>query len=125
MNTEAQINRILSEIRANKASAPTAASNVKTYVQTSQSFMVQGEEKPRFRFTPNYGMGRTQLITLRSVVLVNGELSDANNLFVNEPQDGSGNVDIQVQFFPYDPSQTYEVKIIASGTSTGSFAVLQ
>ena len=125
MNTEAQINRILSEIRANKASAPTAASNVKTYVQTSQSFMVQGEEKPRFRCTPNYGMGRTQLITLRSVVLVNGELSDANNLFVNEPQDGSGNVDIQVQFFPYDPSQTYEVKIIASGTSTGSFAVLQ
>lgn len=123
MDTEVQIKNLETDIKSLKGAFPIAASKIKTYVQTSQDFTVSGVEKPRFKFTPNYGLGRAQITELRPIVTI-GDAPVGFSPFVNLPQDGSGEVTIELQFSPYSPSANYTVKIVASGTSPGSFSML-
>jgi len=122
MNTEKEIMSLDTEIKALKARYPIAASNVKFYVSTSQEFDVISQPVARFQFTPTYGTGQVSFTRLHAVVNWNG--MDVYFPQVTEPQDGTGNVVIQVQFGYYSPSTTYKVRIIASGSSTGTFTML-
>lgn len=124
MDVEKQLRSLENSLKSLKASYPVAASKIKTYVQTSREFSVTGAEKPRFKFTPNYGRGQNQITTLRPVVTIDNN-PVGYSPFVNSPQDGSGEVVIQIQFDPYVATTTYKVRIIASGTSPGSFSMLQ
>ncbi len=125
MNTEIEIKRLEESVKSLKANYPIAASKAKFYVTESDVFDVEGESTARFQFTPNYGTGKKNLIKLTAVE-VGFSQDDQTTIFppqFNEPQDGSGNVVIQVS----GDGTTYamsEIKIIASGTTTGTFSQL-
>lgn len=124
MNAETQLKALEDEIKALKASFPIAASKAKFYVQTSQEFTISGQPVARFKFRPNYGLGKISFTRLRASITI-GDAPAGYAPQVVEPQDGSGEVILQVQFEPYTSSTQYKVRIIASGTSSGSFSVLQ
>lgn len=123
MNTEQQIKDLENAIKALKASQPVAASKIQTSVQASQEFEVTGNPAPRFKFTPHTGAGKNIFVTLRAMVTIGGQPAGFSP-FVNEPQDGSGNVIIKVQFDNYYSSTVYTVKIFSVGTNSGSFSML-
>lgn len=123
MSAEKQLRALESDIKSLKASYPIAGSKVKFYVQTSQEFTVSGQEVVRIKFTPTYGLNRTSFTKLRASISIDGSPAGYSPQ-VNEPQDGSGSTVIRVQFSPYSSATNYSLRIIASGTSTGSFAML-
>lgn len=123
MNAETEIKRLENDVKGLKASYPIAASKAKFYVAESQVFDVTGQSVARFRFRPNYGRGKTAFIKL----VVNAVWDSDQDQFmrfppqVNEPQDGSGDIFIKVAL----RGTTFEIskiKIIASGSTTGTFS---
>ena len=122
MNTETEIVGLENEIKALKAAYSIAASNVRFYITTSQNFSVTSDGNPiRIQFTPTYGYGSTVFIRLRAVVI-----QDNQEVFreqVTEPQDGSGHVIISVDLGATQ-GVDYTVRVIATGSSTGSFSML-
>lgn len=123
MNAEKQLKALESDVKGLKASFSIAASKAKFYVQTSQEFTVSGQRTARFKFTPNYGLGKVSFTRLRASIMI-GDAPAGYAPQVVEPQDGSGETVLQVQFEPYYATTVYKVKIIASGTSPGSFSML-
>ena len=123
MNAESQLNALEAEIKALKASYPIAASKAKFYVQTSQEFTVSGTPSARFKFRPNYGLGKVSFTRLRASVMI-GDAPVGFSPQATESQDGSGEVILSLRFEPYSASTVYKVRIIASGTSPGSFSML-
>lgn len=119
MDVESELKKLDSEVKALKAGYPVVASKLKTYVTTSQEFTVSGTSEVRIKFTPYFGAGKFSFTTLRAIATVEGVPSGYNLPFVNEPQDGSGEVVIRVGF---EQSATYKLRIVASGASPGSFA---
>lgn len=121
MDTEQELVNLENEIRALKTVHPVAASLLKFYIITSQEFTVTGVLIARFQFTPTPNPGGEVYVNLRAVVTEGG--SEVPREQVTEPQDGTGNVVIQVQMGA-DTSKTYKVKIIASGSTPGTFTML-
>lgn len=121
MDAEKQLRALENDLKALKANYPVAASKAKFYVSKSQTFTVIGEPQVRFRFAPQYGAGKTQLTTLYVSIKIGG-VPAGFSPYVNLPQDGSGNVDVLVSFDQYSASTQYQVTIIASGTSPGTFS---
>lgn len=123
MDAERDLMALEDEMKALKATYPVAASKVRFVVQTSQVFSVRGQREVRIKFTPNHGLGKPSFTTLRaSIAIENNETSPIPQ--VNEPQDGSGEVVIKIKFDQYSATTTYQIKIIASGPSAGSFSML-
>lgn len=123
MNTEKQLKDLQNAIKALKTTYPIAASKAKFYVQTSQEFTISGRPTARFKFRPNYGLGKISFTRLRASIMI-GDTPAGYAPQIVEPQDGSGETILFVQFEPYTTSTNYKVKIIASGTSPGSFSML-
>lgn len=123
MNTEQHLVTLEEEIKALKANYPLAASNMRFYVTSSEVFSVSGQPTARFKFTPNYGGGKNIFVNLRAIINI-GSNPVGYSPQVNEPQDGSGDVVIQVKFDQYSSSTVYSVQIVASGANTGTFAML-
>ena len=122
MNTETELTNIENELKAIKAAYPVAASNLRFYIITSQDFNVTSDGNPiRFQFSPNYGGGHVVFERLRAVVIQEGQEVFRDQ--VTEPQDGTGNVVIRVHLGATQ-GVDYIVRIIASGSSTGSFSML-
>lgn len=115
--TEKKLKKIEDELKAMKVCYNTAGSLVKMYVTKMGAVTVGGGAGLHdmvVRFTPTYGAGRVNLITLVAIV-------DSNTYYVapfaTTPQDGSGAVDITI----FDLASTQKVEVIASGTSPGIF----
>lgn len=123
MNTETQLKALLSDIKSLKAIYPVAASKVKFYVTTSQTFTSTGNRTVRIKFTPTGISGKNILINLRANITIEGNAVGFEP-FVNEPQDGSGAAIIKVQFDNYSSSTTYQIKVTATGVASGSFSML-
>lgn len=124
-NCEAGIKRLEEEVKSLKAIYPIAASKTKFYVTESEVFNVSGLSTARFRFRPNYGRGKKILVKLTAVEV---GLVEFNQSVIfppqfNEPQDGSGDVIVQVKSGGASYAM-YKIKIIASGTTTGVFTRL-
>lgn len=114
---EQRLKKIEDEIKALKVCYNTAGSLVKMYVTKMDAVTTgggSGWHDMVIRFTPKYGQGRINLITLVAIV-------DSNTYYIapfaTTPQDGSGNVDITI----FDLVETQKVEVIASGTSPGTF----
>lgn len=122
-NTEREIKALQNAIKALKVSYPVAASKVKFYHVVSPDFQISGQRTVRIRFRPYYGGAKNHLITLRARILASGNQSGWEP-YVNEPQDGSGDVIIKIEFDSYSASTTYTVKVFADGTSPGTFSVI-
>lgn len=115
--TEKRLKKIEDELKAMKACYNTAGSLVKMYVTKMGAITTGGGaglHNMVIRFTPAYGMGQINLITLVAIV-------DSNTYYVapfaTTPQSGSGVVDITI----FDLVATQKVEVIASGTSPGTF----
>ena len=121
MNAEKQLKALLGDLRSLKASYPVAGSKVKFYVTESQEYTISGRANVRLKFTPSYGRGRKVLVTLRPKVTISGSPVGFEPS-VNEPQDGSGEVVLKIDF--ESPSATHQVKVFASGTTPGVFSVI-
>lgn len=122
MNTETELINLENELKALKAAYPVAASNLRFYIITSQEFNVTSDGNPvRFQFTPNFGAGHVIFERLRATVTQEGQ--EVFREQVTEPQDGTGNVVISVHLGATQ-GVNYIVRIIASGSSTGSFSML-
>lgn len=116
-NNEKQLRKIEDELKAMKVCYNTAGSLVKMYVQRMGEITVGGgggSHNVVIRFTPTYGMGHNNLISLVGIV-------DSNTYYIapfaTNPQDGSGSVDITIFYL----LSTQKVDVIASGTSPGTF----
>lgn len=114
---EKRLVQLESKLKAMKVCYNTAGSLVKMYVTKMGEITTgggSGWHNITIRFTPKYGRGRVNLITLVAIV-------DSNKYYVApftvSPQDGSGYVDITV----YNLVSSQKVDIIASGTSPGTF----
>ena len=124
MNTENELKRLESDVKSLKTAFPVAGSKAKFYVTKSSEFTVTGSQEARFRFRPNYGRGKTSFTRLVASAKVNDNPTEFAPEQVNEPQDGSGDVVIKIRFEQYDPTYTFTVQLIASGTSPGAFTRL-
>lgn len=120
MTVEKRLRKLEDELKAMKVCYDTAGSLVTMYVQKMEQFTVgggSGWHNVTVRFTPKYGIGHNNLITLVAIV-------DSNTYYVApftvNPQNGSGSVEITV----YELLETQKVEIIASGTSLGTFTRL-
>lgn len=122
MNLEKRLKALEDAIKALKAVCIVSASKVKTYVSQSQTFSAT-TRTVRIKFTPTYNPGGNVITTLHAVVSVQ-DTPVGFEYSVNEPQDGSGEVVIKVQFEPYSSGTTYQVKVLAFGTSPGTFSVV-
>lgn len=121
MDVESELKKLDSEVKALKAGYPVVASKLKTYVTTSQEFTVSGSSEVRIKFTPYYGTGKLSFTTLRAIATVEGVPSGYNLPFVNQPQDGSGEVIIRIGF---EQTGNYKIRVVASGASPGSFSMI-
>ena len=120
MKVEQELASIDNKIKSIKAAYRVSGGMVDFKMQKSRTFSVTNAASATFRFTPNYGMGKNNLIDLRPVATIDGNSTFI--LFRNKPQDGSGNVDIEIVFEIYSPGITYKINIFATGTSEGSFS---
>lgn len=123
MNTESKLKALLDDIKSLKAICPVAASKVKFYISTSETFTSQGNPSVRIKFTPTGISGKNLLVNLRASISIDGNPTGFEP-FVNEPQDGTGSVVIKVQFDNYSSSTTYQIKVTATGVAPGSFSVI-
>ena len=121
--TEKRLAKLEDELRSLKSTYSIAGSLAKMYYQQSSPFLVGGGESvhaARFKFTPKYGRNHANLTKLFAYVdghYVGHTYIKFNPFFV-EPQDGSGEVIIQV----LELGPTDEVTIIAKGPSPGEFS---
>lgn len=122
MNTETELKRLEGDVKGLKTAYPVAGSKVKFYVIKSVEFDVIGSQEARFRFRPNYGQGKISFTRLTATAKTDDNPTEYAPEQVNEPQDGSGDTIIKIRFEQYSATATYHVRIIASGTSPGSFA---
>lgn len=120
MRVEQELANIDNKIKSIKAAYKVSGGMVDFKMQKSQSFSVTNSATATFRFTPSYGMGTNNLIDLRPSATIDGNSTFI--LFRNKPQDGSGNVDIEIVFEIYSPGITYKINIFATGTSEGTFS---
>lgn len=118
VTTEQRLAGLDDRLKATKACYDTAGSLVKMYVIEMGEVEVttSGVHNETFRFTPTYGMGHNNIITLSAVVKSFGEVRRSQAL--TQPQDGSGHIDIVV----YNVENGETINIIASGTSPGTFS---
>ena len=121
MNTEIELKRLENDVKSLKEVYPVAASKVKFYVFSSPEFHITGSQEARFKFTPSYGRGRLSFTRLSATARIGDNPTVFAPEQVNEPQDGSGSVVIKIRFENYSPDATYHVKLMASGTSPGTF----
>ena len=124
MNTENELKALENDVKGLKTAYPIAASKAKFYVTKSPTLPVSGSREVRFKFTPNYGIGRISYTRLTATCKTNDSNVEYSPQQVNEPQDGSGETVIKIRFEQYSASNTYNIKIIATGTSPGSFVRL-
>lgn len=118
MNTEQELTILENELRALKAMHPVAASMLRFYTTTSEVFTLNGGSTYRIQFTPTPNPGGMVFIKLMGVKESGENLSQ-----VTEPQDGSGNVVIQVN--PgVSLGKTWNVRVIATGSAPGTFTML-
>ena len=122
MNTENELKRLENDVKSLKAAYPVAGSKAKFYVTKSAEFGVSGSQEVRIRFRPNYGQGKISFTKLTASAKVDDNPVEFSPEQVNEPQDGSGDVIIKIRFEQYSSTAHYKIKIIAAGTSPGSFA---
>lgn len=119
INTQAKLKKMEDDLKAMKACYNTAGSLVKMHVQKSEQFSATSNfETMRIKFTPKYGFGRSNLINLWPIVKKQSVV--VWNPFMQKPQDGSGEVIIEI--YNLFPGET--VEIIVSGTSPGTFTRL-
>lgn len=131
INTEVRISNLENENKARKALYPVAGSLVRFVSQTSQVFTkVAGSSElvvVRVKFTPDI-ISQTG----RSIVELNPQVSVYNNfsstmprvMYVNEPQTGDGSIIIKLTFQAPAGSTTYYIRVIASGSSLGTFQLI-
>lgn len=122
MDTENALKTLENDIKGLKTAYPVSASKAKFYVTKSQEFQITGQQQVRFKFTPNYGLGRTSYTRLTATCKTNDNTTEYSPEQVNEPQDGTGVTVIRIRFEQYLASDTYKIKLIATGTSPGSFS---
>lgn len=126
INTERRLKDLENEIKALKATYSLAGGLAKMYVQTSDEFTESGGGQyyhmARFKFTPTYGSGKNNLITLTPIMTYSyvGYIYEVIPKFVIEPQNGTGEVIIRI----FDLIDGFKVKIIAVGSSPGTFTKL-
>lgn len=120
MRVEQELSNLDNKIKSIKAAYKVSGGMVDFKMQKSQNFTVTNEASATFRFTPTYGMGKKNLIDLRPAATISG--NSTYILYRNKPQDGSGNVDIEIVFELYSPGITYTINIFATGTSEGTFS---
>lgn len=120
ITTEKRLKQLEDEVKSMKVCYNTAGSLVKMYVTRMGEITTGGSgwTDMKIKFTPTYGMGRNNLITLVPIV-------DRNQYYIApyavSPQDGSGEVIITI----YALASTQKVDVIASGTSPGTFTRIQ
>ena len=120
ITTEKRLKQLEDEVKSMKVCYNTAGSLVKMYVTRMGEITTGGSgwTDMKIKFTPTYGMGRNNLITLVPIV-------DRNQYYIApyavNPQDGSGEVIITI----YALASTQKVDVIASGTSPGTFTRIQ
>lgn len=120
ITTEKRLKQIEDDIKSMKVCYNTAGSLVKMYVTRMGEITTGGSgwTDMKIKFTPTYGMGRNNLITLVPIV-------DRNQYYIApyavSPQDGNGEVIITI----YALASTQKVDVIASGTSPGTFTRIQ
>lgn len=117
ITTDKRIAQLENELKSMKVCYNTAGSLARMYVSEMPEITTGGSSgwhNMTIQFTPTYGMGQNNLITLVAIV-------DSNTYYVapfaTAPQDGSGNVRITI----YELMETQKVRVIASGTSPGTF----
>ena len=120
---EKRLNAVEDELKALKATYNISGALAKMYHQVSGQFLVGGEQglhDARIRFTPTYGRGQMNLISLFAYVNRSYYGRDYINYipFFVEPQDGSGSVVVRV----LDCYSDDVITVIASGTSLGEFS---
>lgn len=120
VNTQKDLVNIENKIKAIKAAYTISGGMVNFVMQKSQTFSVTNSPSATFRFTPSYGLGKINLIDLRPQIKIGSYESFVP--YRNVPQDGSGAVDVRIDFELYSPNITYNVTIYASGTATGTFS---
>lgn len=126
MNTEMRVRALENALKSLKASYPTVGSNVRFYVQKSQEFtrtLKAGQsEIVRIKFTPSYGLGKANIISLRSIIDFNG--SGYAGRSETEIQDGSGEVVIKIKLTAGLSDATFKMIIVASGSLPGTFSMV-
>lgn len=122
MNSEHELVTLENELKALKATYPVAASSLRFYIVTSQTFNVTSTgSQIRIKFTATFGGGKTVFVRLRAVVENQGQ--EVFREQVTEPQDGTGNVVIRIDLGATQ-GINYKVRVIANGSSTGVFSML-
>lgn len=118
---EKKLRQLEDEAKSMKVCYNTAGSLVKMFVSRMGEITTgggSGWHDMTIRFTPTYGAGQNNLITIVPIV-------DRNNYYIApyavKPQDGSGNVEITI----FNLVDTQKVDVIASGTSPGTFTRIQ
>ena len=117
INVQTRLKNIEGKLKAMKVCYNTAGSLVKMYAQKSDVYIVGGSgySDVTIKFTPFYGRGKSNLISLNPIVKSGGVVVTAPAM--QKPQDGSGDVYITI----YNLLSTQTVEIIASGISPGTF----
>ena len=116
ISTQARLKKIEDDIKAMKACYDTAGSLVKMYSQRSEQYTVGGSSgyhNVTVKFTPNFGKGQSNMITLYPIINSGTNTAPARQL----PQDGSGDIYITI----YNLLNTDKFEILASGVSNGTF----
>ena len=122
---EQKLKKLENELKALKGAYPTAGALAKMFVQDMGEELVGGSgsiHDIRIQFTPTYGLGKNNIITLAPVVkriYLGGTLEYVPPYEV-EPQDGSGNVVVRIA----SVAANEIVNVYASGTSSGTFSRL-
>lgn len=127
MNTiETRMKTLEQSLQSLKASYPTVGQNVKFYVLKSQVFTKTLEtgksELVRIKYTPDYGMGKPNIISLKIIVTVNGAGGYSPSQM--EVQDGSGEVVANVKISATGGNASFNIIAVASGTLPGKFSML-
>lgn len=125
MNVEKRLQRLIDEIKALKGAYSTAGSSLRTYT-TTNTFTVGGSgsmHSVRFKFTPTYGKGKTNVMDF-SVIGVRsyfGSGRQVNVPFRIEPQSGDGDVFIATSAYFVNGDT---VRVIAVGVSPGAITMV-
>ena len=120
INTQKDLVNIENKIKAIKAAYTISGGMVNFTMQTSQTFTITNSPSATIRFTPSYGLGKVNLIDLRPQIKIGSYESFVP--YRNVPQDGSGVVDVTIDFELYSPGITYSVTVIATGSAPGTFS---
>lgn len=126
MNVEKRIRNLETLLNSLKASFPTVGSNVKFYIQTSQEFTkevpARQSETVRIKFTPDYGLGKSNIISLRPIISLSG--SGLYSRSETEIQDGSGEVVIKIRLTAGLTNANFKIAVVASGSLPGTFSMI-